>query len=73
MADRTNPNPNPNPNIAGPARVRRHLGARHGGRMGHNLAKPGTSQTYEDRIYNADQLLEAWLIFLQRLIKNMIV
>jgi len=37
MADRTAPycsrKTNPNPNIAGPARVRRHLGARHGSRM----------------------------------------
>jgi len=29
--------------IAGPARVRRRLGACHGGRTGHNLAKTGSS------------------------------
>jgi len=41
MADRTAQS-NPNPN-AGPARVRRHLGARPGGRTGDNLAKTDTS------------------------------
>jgi len=37
-------NPNPNPKIAGPARVRWRLSARHGGRTGNNLAKTGGSQ-----------------------------
>jgi len=52
MADRTAPVVKltltlTNPNIAGPARVRRRLGARHVGRMGHKLAKTGTSQPWK--------------------------
>jgi len=63
------------PDIAAPARVRRRLclGARHGGCTGLKTGKTGTLQTYEDRICNADQLLEVWWIFLQQLIKNMTV
>ena len=60
------------PDIAAPARVRRRLrlGARHSGCTGRNLEKTGTLQTYEDRIYNADQLLEVWWIFCNDLWKT---